>query len=70
MLTLPLAEFGLQVGGHFLLINNRGHQPLTLVSASLLEDEDDEDDEENKADDEENKADDEDEELKGGILAF
>lgn len=63
MLTLPLAEFGLQVGGYFLLINNRGHQPLTLVSASLLEDEDD-------GDDEENKANDEDEEVKGGILAF
>lgn len=63
MLTLPLAEFGLQVGGHFLLINNKGHQPLTFVSASLLEDEDD-------GDDEENKADDEDDEVKGGILAF
>lgn len=63
MLTLPLEISGLQVGGHFLLINNRGHQPLTLVSASLLEDEDD-------GDDEENKVDDEDKEVKGGILAF
>lgn len=63
MFSLPLEISDLQVGGHFLLINNRGHQPLTLVFASLLEDEDD-------GDDEENKVDDEDEEVKGGILAF